>query len=76
MFGELRLAYWLLLALAGSQFALSAALGTKSPTELLGVGGLIKMLPGWVILPLLWFGVLAIEISRRKVAGRSPRCAD
>jgi PAP2 superfamily len=67
MFGELRLAYWLLLVLAGSQFALSAALGTKSPTELLGIGGLVKMLPGWVILPLLWFGVLAIEISRRKV---------
>ena len=67
MFGDLRLGYWFLLAIVAAEFIICTSLGTAPITALFGIGGLSKMLPGWILLPLLWFGYLAIEITRRKV---------
>jgi len=67
MFGELRLGYGLLLVLAGIEFSLGSSLGTKTFSEIFSLGGLAGMLPGWVILPLLWYGLLAVEVTRRQV---------
>lgn len=37
-----------------------------SPLELLKLGDLSKMLPGWFLLPLLWIGLVTIELVRRR----------
>lgn len=68
MFARYKLGYQVLLALAALQFAVSFSFGTAGiPTYLANHGFVTKMLPGWVLLPLLWAGFLSIEITRRQV---------
>jgi PAP2 superfamily len=68
MFERYRLGYQLLLAVAAVEFALAFTLGMAPLTTYVKPGGFIgRMLPAWVVLPLLWAGLVAIEITRRQV---------
>ena len=68
MFARYKLGYQLLLAMAALQFAVSFSFGTAPVSTYLANHGFItKMLPGWVMLPLLWAGFLSVEIARRQV---------
>lgn len=68
MFERYRLGYQLLLAVAVVEFAFAFTLGIAPLSTYIKPGGFIgRMLPAWMVLPLLWAGVVAIEITRRQV---------
>jgi hypothetical protein len=71
LFGPLRAGYWLLLAIAGIEFGLGyfvgITLGNVKPADVFQLGGLRKMLPAWLLLPLLWFGYVALAITWRRL---------
>ena len=68
MFERYRMGYQLLLAVAVIEFALAFTLGMAPLSTYVRPGGFIgKMLPAWVVLPLGWAGLVAIEITRRQV---------
>jgi len=71
LFGHLKLGYWLLLAIAAAEFvagyAVGVTLGNIAPSAFFSPGGLRRMLPAWVILPLLWFAYLALAITWRRM---------
>jgi PAP2 superfamily len=68
MFVRYKLGYQILLALAVLQFAVSFSFGTAPVSTYLANHGFVtKMLPGWIMLPLLWAGFLSVEIARRQV---------
>ena len=68
MFERYRLGYQLLLVIAAIEFAVAFTLGRMPVHLYFSAGGFInKMLPAWVILPLIWAGFLAVELARRKV---------
>ncbi len=68
MFVRYRLGYLTLFALAAFELALSLGFGVAPLAGVLpGPSFFIRMLPAWVILPLLWAGYLSIEMARRRV---------
>jgi len=71
LFGHLKFGYWVLLTLAALElitgYAVGVTIGNIAPAAIFSPGGLRKMLPAWVILPLLWFGYVSLAITWRKV---------
>jgi hypothetical protein len=68
MFERYRLGYHVLIVLSVLEFAVTFSFGTAPVSTYLANHGFVgKMLPGWVLLPLIWAGFLAIEITRRQV---------
>lgn len=71
LFGNLRVGYWLLLTVAAAEFTIGFLVGTTvgniEPSSIFTLNGLSKMLPAWLILPLLWLGLVAITITRRRI---------
>ena len=66
MFGRLRLAYAALFALAGCVFVVAAAVGKTSLPQYFAISFDGRMLPIWVLPPLLWFGALAVRLTLRR----------
>lgn len=68
MFARYRLGYQVLLILALLEFAVAFSLGTAAIDRYVAPGGFVTtMLPAWIMLPLLWSGAVATEITRRRV---------
>jgi hypothetical protein len=71
MFGALRAGYWLLLAAAALQFCVGYTVGLTvgdiDPSTVFELSALMKRLPAWLILPLGWFGYVAVFITLRRV---------
>jgi PAP2 superfamily len=68
MFGRYRLGYQVLLLLAGTAFAVSFVFGVAPLEKYVPDGAFVRrMLPAWVLIPLLWAGFVSVEIARRQV---------
>ena len=68
MFVRYRLGYQVLLALAGLAFAISFGFGTAPLEKYVPDGAFVRrMLPAWVLIPLIWAGFVSIEMARRQV---------
>jgi PAP2 superfamily len=68
MFARYRLGYQVLLVLAALEFAFAFSFGTAPLSKYLSDSGFVtRMLPAWVMLPLIWAGFVSIEIARRQV---------
>lgn len=68
MFQRYRLGYYLLLALSAAEFLIAARFGTAPVSTYFSTDGFIsRMLPGWIMIPLLWSAGISIEITRRQV---------
>ncbi|WP_338468472.1 phosphatase PAP2 family protein [Novosphingobium sp. ZN18A2] len=67
MFGNLGLAYIILLAFAAVEFTAGAFWGLAPAANYFSYGGLRQMLPGWLLPGLIWFGLLSVEITKRQV---------
>lgn len=67
MFAELGLGYRILLFAVACELGLGASLGVAPISTYIEPTGLQLVLPGWVMPGLIWFGFVAIEITRRRV---------
>ncbi len=68
MFVRYRLGYQVLFALAAFEFAFAFFFGTATLSRYVSNSGFVtRVLPGWVMLPLLWAGYVSVEITRRRV---------
>jgi PAP2 superfamily len=68
IFGRYRLGYQALLALAFALLLVAIIFGS-SPIEkyVPSPGFFRKMLPAWVLIPLIWSGFVSVEIARRRI---------
>ena len=66
MFGQLRLAYFALFALAGCIFVAAAGIGQTPLIQYFTISLRGSMLPIWVLPPLLWLGWLALKLTARR----------
>jgi PAP2 superfamily len=68
MFARYRLGYQILLLLAGTAFAICFVLGVAPMEKYVPDGAFVRrMLPAWVLIPLIWAGFVSVELARRQV---------
>ena len=67
MFGSLRPGYLVLFCIMLIEFSIAVWLGVAPLWNYFRVGNILATLPIWLMLPLLWFGRVGLEITRRRV---------
>lgn len=67
MFAGLRIGYYSLLALVAFVLMFTGSLGVTPLSAYFAPGSLRVALPGWLFPGLLWFGFVAVELTKRRV---------
>lgn len=67
MFAGLRFGYYCLLSTIAFVLTVTSSLGVTPISAYFALGGLGVMLPAWLLPALLWFGIVAVELTKRKV---------
>lgn len=67
MFGNLRFGYWTLIALSFLYFGMASIFGNSALSRMVSFSGWKTLFPIWVLPGLIWFGIVAVELAKRRV---------